>query len=159
MNNLYHTLSPDEIKQLSESDWQERLSPEEYHILRQKGTERPFTGLYTDSTEAGVYRCKACHAELFSSADKFHSGCGGQALIRPFTHKQLVNIWTHHMECAALKSPATIAAAIWGTFFRTAPKKPQGYAIALIHWHWYLIHQQRVNHEFIQTFIHTAPLT
>lgn len=76
MTNIYHMLSKDEIKQLTDADWQQRLSAEEYHILRQKGTERPFTGLYTDSTDAGIYRCKACHAELFSSNDKFHSGCG-----------------------------------------------------------------------------------
>lgn len=73
---LDKVLSPDEIKQLTEADWQQRLSAEEYHILRQKGTERAFTGLYTDTTDAGVYRCKACNAKLFDSDNKFHSGCG-----------------------------------------------------------------------------------
>ncbi|MDO4427787.1 MAG: peptide-methionine (R)-S-oxide reductase MsrB [Moraxella sp.] len=71
-----HVLSPDEIRQLTEADWRERLSPEEYHILREKGTERAFTGFYTDVTDKGIYRCKGCNAQLFNSDNKFHSGCG-----------------------------------------------------------------------------------
>lgn len=71
-----HSLSPDEIAQLTEQDWQNRLTADEYYVLRQKGTERPFTGLYTDVFENGVYRCKGCHAKLFDSDSKYHSGCG-----------------------------------------------------------------------------------
>lgn len=71
-----HSLSPDEIAQLTEQDWQNRLTADEYYVLRQKGTERPFTGLYTDVFETGVYRCKGCHAKLFDSDSKYHSGCG-----------------------------------------------------------------------------------
>lgn len=73
---MNQALTSDEIAQMSESDWQARLSPDEYYILRQKGTEYPFTGLYTDTTDKGVYRCKGCHAPLFKSENKFHSGCG-----------------------------------------------------------------------------------
>ncbi len=69
-------LSAKQIAELSEQDWQQRLTTEEYHVLRQKGTERPFTGIYTDTTDAGIYRCKACHARLFNSDNKYHSGCG-----------------------------------------------------------------------------------
>lgn len=71
-----HSLNPDEIAQLTEQDWQNRLTADEYYVLRQKGTERPFTGLYTDVFETGVYRCKGCHAKLFDSDSKYHSGCG-----------------------------------------------------------------------------------
>lgn len=69
-------LSSDEIAQLTDADWQSRLSPSEYHILRQKGTEPAFTGFYTDTTDTGIYRCRACNAKLFDSDNKFHSGCG-----------------------------------------------------------------------------------
>lgn len=60
----------------SETEWKEQLSPEEYRVLRQKGTERPFTGQYNLHFEKGFYCCKACNAKLFKSGNKFESGCG-----------------------------------------------------------------------------------
>lgn len=60
----------------SENDWKEKLTPEEYHVLRQKGTERPFTGKYNLHFDKGSYCCKGCGAQLFSSTEKFDAGCG-----------------------------------------------------------------------------------
>ena len=60
----------------TESEWKEQLSPEEYYVLRQQGTERPFTGTYNLHFENGDYHCKACNAKLFESGHKFESGCG-----------------------------------------------------------------------------------
>jgi peptide-methionine (R)-S-oxide reductase len=62
--------------QLSEDEWQKKLSPLEYYVLRQKGTERPRTGEYDQHWDAGVYVCKGCGTELFTSSTKFDAGCG-----------------------------------------------------------------------------------
>ncbi len=60
----------------SEEEWKAQLTEEEYRILRQKGTERPFTGKYNLHYEDGTYKCMACKTPLFESASKFDSGCG-----------------------------------------------------------------------------------
>ncbi len=60
----------------SEQEWREQLSPEQYEVLRNKGTEPPFAGKYLDSKDDGTYRCGACGAELFDSGTKFDSGTG-----------------------------------------------------------------------------------
>lgn len=59
-----------------ESDWKKKLTPEQYHVLREKGTERPFSGKYNDFFETGVYQCAGCGTMLFESGSKFQSGCG-----------------------------------------------------------------------------------
>lgn len=69
-------LSEQQVSQLTEADWRQRLTDEEYFVLRQKGTERPFTGIHNDMSEQGVYRCKGCGAKLFDSEHKFDAGCG-----------------------------------------------------------------------------------
>lgn len=67
----------------SEEEWRQLLSPEQYQVLRMKGTERPFTGKYVHSKEDGIYRCAACQAELFPSGTKFDSGTGWPSFTEP----------------------------------------------------------------------------
>ncbi|HCH24283.1 MAG TPA: peptide-methionine (R)-S-oxide reductase, partial [Oceanospirillaceae bacterium] len=61
---------------LSELEWQQKLSPAAYHVCRQKGTERPYTGQFDQHFEPGVYTCHCCGTELFVSDSKFNAGCG-----------------------------------------------------------------------------------
>lgn len=68
---------------LTEEEWRERLSPEQYHVLRQHGTERAFTGKYESNKAAGVYRCAGCGTPLFSSATKYNSGSGWPSYTDP----------------------------------------------------------------------------
>ena len=69
--------------QLSDVEWRERLTPEQYQILRQAGTERAFTGKYEGNKAPGTYRCAGCGQPLFASNDKFDSGSGWPSFTRP----------------------------------------------------------------------------
>ncbi|MFT4834907.1 MAG: peptide-methionine (R)-S-oxide reductase [Marinoscillum sp.] len=78
-----------DIISLTEADWKAKLTPEQYYVLREQGTERAFTGKYWDNKEAGIYTCAACDLPLFESATKFKSGTGWPSFYEPLKAKNV----------------------------------------------------------------------
>ena len=76
-------------KDMPDSYWKQKLTPEQYHVVREKGTEAPFTGKYIDNHTDGTYRCVACGHELFSSDTKFDSGSGWPSFTNPANRENI----------------------------------------------------------------------
>jgi peptide-methionine (R)-S-oxide reductase len=101
--------SPTMVK--SDAQWRQELTPDEFAVLRQAATERPYTGEYWDSTQEGVYACRACGAELFTSKEKFHSHCGWPSFFAPladgtvkYLHDKSLGMERIEVRCAACDS-------------------------------------------------------
>ncbi len=82
---------PDRLK-LTEAEWRERLTPEQYHILREHGTERAFTGEYETNKASGEYLCAGCGAPLFSSDTKYNSGSGWPSYYAPMEDEVVTEV-------------------------------------------------------------------
>ncbi|WP_210357416.1 MULTISPECIES: peptide-methionine (R)-S-oxide reductase MsrB [Sphingomonas] len=82
---------------VSEAEWRKRLSPAQYHVLREAGTEPAYSGTLTDNRADGLYHCVACHLDLFDSADKYDAGSGWPSFTRPIASDRITDHSdTHH---------------------------------------------------------------
>ncbi|GAB3276934.1 peptide-methionine (R)-S-oxide reductase MsrB [Parahaliea aestuarii] len=82
--------TPDTVVPRDDDYWRERLTPQEFHICRQQGTERAFTGEYWDCDNVGVYRCRCCDSALFHSSAKYDAGCGWPSFCRPLERDNIL---------------------------------------------------------------------
>jgi peptide-methionine (R)-S-oxide reductase len=80
---------------MTEAEWRKELDPEQYHVLRERGTERAFTGKYWDLKDAGTYRCAACGEPLFSSETKYDSGSGWPSFYQPANTNSVKELADH----------------------------------------------------------------
>ncbi len=78
-----------DMKQQPDDYWKQKLTPEQYRVLREKGTEAPFTGMYVNNHQDGIYRCAACGHELFASTTKFDSGSGWPSFTDPMNREHV----------------------------------------------------------------------
>ena len=108
----------------TEAEWRAQLTPEQYHVLREKGTERPFTGALTENHDTGNYHCAGCGALLFLSGAKFDSGCGWPSFMMPADSKAVEEHEDAASACAASRSPVPAVAATWATSSPTDPAPP-----------------------------------
>jgi peptide-methionine (R)-S-oxide reductase len=92
----------------SDAQWRAELSPEEYRILREKGTEAPFTGEYVDEKREGIYRCRACGTPLFSSDTKYDSGSGWPSFYEPMDS---ANVAEHEDRSHGMRRTEVLCAA------------------------------------------------
>jgi len=123
MNNSTNTTMKFPL-QHTEAEWRKLLTPEQYHVLREAGTEAPFTGKYWNTKEPGVYRCAACGAVLFTSNDKFDSGCGWPSFSDLAAKGTVVEREDDSLGMHRTEVLCAIAAAILATFLTTAPRRP-----------------------------------
>jgi peptide-methionine (R)-S-oxide reductase len=107
--------------QKTEEQWQDQLTPEQYRIMRMKGTERPFSGEYNDNKEEGIYRCVACDAPLFSSETKYDSGSGWPSFWAPLDENNVETEEDRSLFMRRIEVHCAVCGAHQGHVFEDGP--------------------------------------
>ena len=107
--------------QKTEEEWQDQLTPEQYHITRMKGTERPFSGEYNDNKKEGIYRCVACDAPLFTSDTKYDSGSGWPSFWAPLDESNVETEEDRSLFMRRIEVHCAVCGAHQGHVFEDGP--------------------------------------
>ena len=109
----------------SETEWREKLTPEEYYVTREKGTERPFTGKYHNSQDPGIYSCICCDQDLFDADEKFDSGTGWPSYWKPISLDAVITEEDHSLGMVRTEVMCSNCDANLGHLFPDGPE-PNG---------------------------------